>query len=121
MPSADGRTLLPHYSFTTCPLELYHEGVDNGGWVLMLYQVHGGFEKLTSHKLLFAALLPALPCQHGQAAGTSSRDIQHGLAAMTCSVDMQNEHAPWICSKDMQHEYVDGHVAGTFGMEMHHK
>jgi hypothetical protein len=28
-------------------MELYHECMDNNGWVRVLYDVHGGMEKLT--------------------------------------------------------------------------
>jgi hypothetical protein len=46
LPAA-GRLLPPLRSVTFRLLELYHECVDNGGWARVLYDAHGGLEKLT--------------------------------------------------------------------------
>jgi hypothetical protein len=47
MPPAAGRLPPPLRSVTSCLLELYHKCVENDGWARVLYNVHGGLEKLT--------------------------------------------------------------------------
>jgi hypothetical protein len=46
-PSAAGRLPPPLHSVTSRLLDFYHECVDNGGWVRVLYDARDGLEKLT--------------------------------------------------------------------------
>ncbi len=46
-PSAASWPLPFPHSVTSCLLELYHECMDNNGWVWVLYEAHGRVENLS--------------------------------------------------------------------------
>jgi hypothetical protein len=60
-PSATGRLLSPLTLVSSCLLDLYHQCVDSGGLVRVLYDVRGGMEKrcssTNSHLLQLRLLL----------------------------------------------------------------
>jgi hypothetical protein len=63
-PIAAGRISLTTCPVTTRLLELYQECVNNGDWTRLLYEMHGGIEKLTFiHKTAARSTIPPSLCQ----------------------------------------------------------
>ncbi len=63
-PTAADRISLFTCPVTTWLLELFQECVDNGNWMRLLYEMHGGIEKLTFiHKIAARLTIPPSSCQ----------------------------------------------------------
>jgi hypothetical protein len=67
--SAAGRAPLPLHPVTSHLMDLYHECIDNGGWARVLYDVHGGMEKLTIIRKILPAPTVAAPPLPGRTGG----------------------------------------------------
>ncbi len=75
-PSAAGRLPPPLRSVSSYLLDLYHEGVDNGGWARVLYNARGGMEKflfIRKTEPTPAPTVPAPPHKHGRPASDTRR------------------------------------------------
>ncbi len=98
-PSAAGRLPPPLRSVSSRLLDLYHECVDNGGWVKVLYGARGGMEKFLFIRKIEptpAPTAPAPPLKPGRPAsdrrGDRDKRRREAWAARRCNHSQPRLH-----------------------------